>query len=438
VRIVVVGVLVTLGCSSGDHAQSSRALCEGGPCASREAGVVRTDGGSTADARAVEHMDARAVEHMDARAVEHMDGAASSRDAGYVTGVDAAPPARDAAPADATPRGQLCDAGTTVCGAVCTDLDTDSANCGRCGNSCGGTCTDGRCVQTIATVEGGAFGMTLDADNVYFIAYAETGGSPGHGGVDKVAKTGGAVTPLVSILGLPTGIAVRGTDVYYGAGKSLMKVPIAGGAPKIVTTSGGFIQWVAANTADVVYVADSGANSQSGTVEKASPTVTDPVILAKELAPPFAVALDDTSAYWTTNESVNFPQTSSTVMKIGLNGGTPVPLASAQVSSLAIAADQTTVYWVSNEGVFAVPSAGGQVRTIATQSSVNYLAIDATSVYWLAGSLQGASVMKAPKQGGDAVPIATLSASRSGNGIAVDGASVYVEQNGTVLKITPK
>jgi hypothetical protein len=38
-----------------------------------------------------------------------------------------------------------CDAGSTVCSGVCTDLDTDPTNCGKCGNVCTGICSMGHC-----------------------------------------------------------------------------------------------------------------------------------------------------------------------------------------------------------------------------------------------------------------------------------------------------
>ncbi len=40
-----------------------------------------------------------------------------------------------------------CPAGQTLCGGACTDLTTDAANCGQCGNACatGASCVSGTC-----------------------------------------------------------------------------------------------------------------------------------------------------------------------------------------------------------------------------------------------------------------------------------------------------
>src|SRR5438874_682984 len=48
---------------------------------------------------------------------------------------------------DGHPDAPTCGAGLEVCGATCTDVRTDAANCGSCGNRCGSsqTCRNGSC-----------------------------------------------------------------------------------------------------------------------------------------------------------------------------------------------------------------------------------------------------------------------------------------------------
>ena len=71
----------------------------------------------------------------------------SSQDSGPVgdTSSSDTTPAGDTAPADTKPG--ACPVPKTSCGALCTDVATDSNNCGKCGNTCPGTstCIGGTC-----------------------------------------------------------------------------------------------------------------------------------------------------------------------------------------------------------------------------------------------------------------------------------------------------
>src|SRR5271170_6324517 len=66
-----------------------------------------------------------------------------------------------------------CPATQTMCGATCATLDTDRANCGKCGNACpaenvcsAGTCTSlCAAVQTLCTGDSGAFCASTQTDN---------------------------------------------------------------------------------------------------------------------------------------------------------------------------------------------------------------------------------------------------------------------------------
>jgi len=59
-----------------------------------------------------------------------------------------------------------CDAGDTVCSGICTDLDTDSNNCGKCGNVCTGVCSMGNCCALGEQYCSGAcIDTTSDDDN---------------------------------------------------------------------------------------------------------------------------------------------------------------------------------------------------------------------------------------------------------------------------------
>ena len=64
-----------------------------------------------------------------------------------------------------------CDAGKTLCGNACVDLQTSAGNCGACGTTCGGgaQCAAGGCVATcnpgLANCSGVCVNETVDRDN---------------------------------------------------------------------------------------------------------------------------------------------------------------------------------------------------------------------------------------------------------------------------------
>jgi len=172
--------------------------------------------------------------------------------------------------------------------------------------------------------------LAVDAANVYFTNYDIEDAS-------RIAKSGGTATKLTDsqmLGGIPKGVAVQGTNVYWGtSGKGIAKQPVAGGS--IVTI---------AASADGNFLAVDGSYvyySLAGALMKALTSGSTPTTLvASGAAGPLVI--DANNVYYLG---------SSTVMMVSKLGGTPTTLASGQSSMVDIAVDATSVYWLAGKAV---------------------------------------------------------------------------------------
>jgi hypothetical protein len=213
----------------------------------------------------------------------------------------------------------------------------------------------GPCERAVLKVPlgGGALGTVVtgspgdvaaDGTNVYW-----TDSSAGT--VMKVPAGGGAAVTLVS--GQPGAgrILVDSTSVYWTAGGQLLSAPLAGGAattlasanPNSLALGTSFIFWTDDSAGAVMSVGHHGG----------------PVIpLVTGLTNPAGIAVDSAAVYWTmpgtmcTNSADGGVTCNGGVMKCSLAGcgGPPTTLASGQ-AALAIAVDDTSVYWTTGSSV---------------------------------------------------------------------------------------
>jgi hypothetical protein len=370
-----------------------------------------------------------------------------------------------------------CASNETLCGQACTDTSTDTKNCGACGTICDGTCTTGRCLESLVPASGSAVSTALgvSGSNVYYF---------GANGLMSVPTSGG--TP--KMIG-PNGVgalAVGPESVFYFAGTYVMSVPLAGGAPTTISNGSG--QALTANAEGVCWTTSNGdvksapaagfGTGDAGTEDGgdgggAAPVdAGEPTTLATGQTFCDQVVANNTDVYWTTNgtlssaggfapetgtvEGLAFatvtPATADAGADAGAEGGaTPtISLASAQNYPSGLAIDSTNVYWAASGttakgfadgAILKAPlSGGGTAVTIASAQALPYgIAVDATNVYWAnnANGGQTGAILTAPIAGGAAITLASGLSSPSR--VAVDGTSVYwTSGDGSVKKVTPK
>ena len=276
--------------------------------------------------------------------------------------------------------------------------------------------TQGTVIATEAA--NGWFSLGLDATNVYWTFF-----STDPGAVRTVSKTGGSPTTIADAELQPWEIAVAGTNVYWadtglGALSSVRWVPTSGGQPGTFAPNSAYNLLAQGLVADSANLYWGGTNGAILVQPLGGGAATN--LIPGEAVSALDVAVDATHVYWT---GVG-PASSSTpagVWALSKGGGVAQNVAAFDTVGVVprIAADATGVYWSTPQGqIMMVPSIGASPVTLATNQTVNDLAIDGTFVYWVAGT----SVLKTPIGGGALTTLASLESPVS---IAVDDAFVY-------------
>ncbi len=124
---------------------------------------------------------------------------------------DAGAPTNDAAVV--LPDGGACPGATTLCGAVCVDLQASAENCGACGHACGGPlCGGGRCEAAVVRdgLGAGDVRYAVDDKRVYFTSGTRVLSSA----LDRPTEVATAHTDLAPFSA--TALAVAQGTLFFG------------------------------------------------------------------------------------------------------------------------------------------------------------------------------------------------------------------------------
>jgi hypothetical protein len=264
-------------------------------------------------------------------------------------------------------------------------------------------------------------------------------------------------TALASGQGGPSGIAASKGIVFWANnyGGTIQSVPATGGTPTVLASGQAHPTAIAADSINVYWT-----NAGSETCPPANPTCTPPpdgsvmklpiaggapTTLASGQNNPQRIVIDATNVYWT-NEGSSVQglapsNTDGTVMQVPIGGGVPTTLASQQFLLGEIAVDASSVYFAvdvspGNATLFSgailkVPIGGGAVTTIASgQYKPGGLSVAGGNVYWSVPYLNSSpgALLRTGSAGGSQIELASTYLQYDQpwtRTTAVDGANLY-------------
>jgi hypothetical protein len=201
----------------------------------------------------------------------------------------------------------------------------------------------GGTARTLSSTFGGNY-IAVRAGYVY--------GTLGNGGgatgpsVGKLSTTGGTPASLGSSPGVPNGLAVDATSVYWATASAVMKAPIGGGTTTTLVSGNGSPLAVDANNLYYGFHGLGGSNTY-GPVLQLPLAGGMPTTLATGLRMVDGIAVDAANVYWSDN--------SGAVLRVPIGAGAVTTLATKQAFGGDIAVDATHVYWITDLAVLRAP-----------------------------------------------------------------------------------
>lgn len=225
--------------------------------------------------------------------------------------------------------------------------------------------------------------VAVDATSVYWVNFGAPGG--GGGAVMKVAKDGGAPITLASDQEAPWGLAVAGGAVYWtsaseiltiqGADPPAMPIVLAGGQkrPLDIAVVGSEVYWVNTGTSG-------DPPSSDGEIMRMSQGGA-PTVLVSGLAQPSGLIADEAGGYL-------YWHAGGAILRKPLGGGPEeVFLDALALPPWELAVDATTLYWTTATllgGTVSAASLETRRETVLApnQTYLWDVAVDAEHVYW--------------------------------------------------------
>ena len=259
----------------------------------------------------------------------------------------------------------VADAGQALCGSTCVDILIDPNNCGKCSHICqevhgnSSTCSAGACQPVVvASSNAGIWDLAVDSTYVWW-TQPVVPGQPKSGALLRKAFAAGSTNDAVlSQLNDPRGIAVDNINVYWVdyLDTSVNQVKVAGGGflgdYPLFGSDGGQISPSYANAIDVAFDANNiywVSNTSTGcvlSVPIGNPAEAEPNPLQCGENYPYAIATDGTNVYWVDQGNT---ASNGLVRQMPVDGSSgPTTLSSGEANPFAIAVDSKNVYWVDN------------------------------------------------------------------------------------------
>ncbi len=340
---------------------------------------------------------------------------------------------------------------TLAADAACSaSLDSDPANCGRCGHGClGGACVAGQCQPVLLASGSMPFSVVIDDTSVYWCS-ANT--DPGD--VRSVGKDGSNPLTLATGMHAPQGVFVDATNVFWNEvsapGRTFKANKDGSNAIVLSQTNAAGPQGIVAD-ADWVYFLD--LYTTQGVVKAPRDGLADagfPLVVSGGWPNVWALAQDATSIYWTSRGTVGAPDAGIpgkvlSIPKNGLDAG-PTVLAVGTMGAtilggpVFVTVDATAVYWTDegSSAVMRVPLGGGTPMQLATGNNTYAIAVDATDVYFTTYGTDQAdgTIVRVPKDG-SGTPTVVVSGLSFPSQIAIDDVAIYWgnTHGGTVMKV---